>query len=106
MAMARILATLLLLTTFVSNTAWAFNVHFDDVNGGGVTMTNTNDDGVDTGDDSPACADHCHHGTFHLLGLHLDQDGRHIPQLRFVASVYHDRLITHFLSLPIKPPRA
>lgn len=102
--MARILATLLLLTTFVSNTAWAFDVHFDDLSSGSVTMTGVNEDG--TGDDGPACANHCHHSTAHLLGLHLDSDEKHPPSLRYVTSVYLDRLTTRFPALPSEPPRA
>src|SRR3569623_287536 len=96
----------LLINTFVTNTAWTFNVHFDDVSDGTVTMTGADADNAKTGDGGPACSDHCHHGSALLLGLHRDSNVKHIPQHLYVMAVGPDRLTTRFPALPSEPPRA
>src|SRR3569623_975842 len=104
-SMMRLIATLLLLTTFASNATWAFDVHLDNESSGTVTLINVGDNGAGSGHEVATCADHCHHGASHLLGLQLHQNSEHAPQPQCMTCVHPDSLITHFPSLPIEPPR-
>lgn len=103
-AMVRILATLLIFTTLVGNTAWALDVHFDDWNNHVAAEFGASDD--DSPGDGPVCPDHCSHGTAHLLGLHTDRSAIYVSTPGRSEFTHSDRLTTRFPVPPGEPPRA
>lgn len=105
-AMVRLLATLLIFTTLVGNTAWAVDIHFSDWNDHIAAEFSASDDSSNKIDDGPVCPDHCSHAVAHLLGLHRDNSTIYAPLHGHPEFARSHRLITRFPTPPSEPPRA